>query len=390
MGVMETYNNGLDTITRYTSLLSTNKEKIRRGIVNSLLIVLVLGVFGCLDFMTWTFDFSRIITSEYWTKITTKLVAAICSFNLGINFNWSYAIERAIELKNNIDLYNILIKQKDDANFDYYVNHIFNKHTKRRAYINKINRKIYFLNRISKDSDQALYSKKIPSSAENYEQLVKELEEQKKTNKYCIRRAELEYLKSDEYIKENIDSLGVSYTRVDPSVFDLDINAKSKENVIKVKGNVGIGRARASSSVALSMVVISMLTTALVLSLNQEQFVDQMQAFWYYLLSCIIDAGLVAWNLFRGTRASASIIDDELTKPYAGRNKVLKGYIEWKETEGKQPSASFLKIEQLKKEEEGIIEVEMTEEELNKLKEQTPPPQPSPNQTNLEQEKSTQ
>lgn len=365
MQLLEKYNESLDrTSSRFESLLSTHTEKIKRAITNVILTIVILLVFGCLDFVNWTFDFGKIITGEYWARVISKIIAAICAFNIGINFNWDTVMERAIDLKENIKLYEVLLKQKDDEHFDYYVNHIFNKRIKRRAYINQINKKIYKLNKFSKDSDKALYSQKIPENAENYEQLCKELEEKKATNKYCVRRAELEYLKSDEYIKDNIDSLAVKYSRVDPSVFNLEIDAKVRNEQIKVKGNIGLRKAKASSSIIMSMVAISMFTTSLVISLNQEQFVDQMTAFWYYLCTCLTDAAIIAWNVFRGTASVKGIISDELTQPYANRNRVLKGFIEYVETNNLQPSKSHLKIQKLIDENEGIVE--MSKEEYEK------------------------
>lgn len=378
MEIFEKYNDKvLGNVDRFTSLLSSNSEKIRRTIINSILVVLILLVFGCLDFMTWTFDFSRILTTEYWTTVASKLVAAICSFNIGINLNWDYAIVRAVELKEAISMYAILIKQKDNGNWDYFVNHIFNKHTKRRAYINYVNKKIYRLNKLNKDSDKVLYSSVVPlkkrdketdeeweNYLKTYEQECKVLEEKKATNKYCIRRKELEYLKSDEYINANIDSLSVRYSRVDPSVFDLEINAKVKKDNIAVKGNVGLGKVKASANIGLSMVIVSMFTTALVISINQQQFVDQMQAFWYYLLTCAVDLVIVLWNLFRGTRSSSAIISEQLTTPYVNRNRVLNSYIEWKEENNIQPSKSYIKINKLIDEENNVVE--MTKEEFEK------------------------
>ena len=365
MAVLDTYNDKvLGNVDRFTSLLSTHSEKIRRTIINSILVVMILIVFGCFDFLTWSFDFTKVVTIEYWTTISSKLVAAICSFNIGINFNWDSVISRAVELQKAIELYDILIKQKDNGNWDYYVNHIFNKVTKKKAYIQLINKKIYRLNRFSKDSDKILYSSIIPANSENYEQLVNELNEKKAHNKYCIRRKELEYLKSDEYIKNNLSSITVRYSRVDPSVFDLEIDAKPKVDNIVVKGNVGLGKVKESSTVALSMVIVSMFTTALVISINQQQFVDQMQAFWYYLLTCVVDTGIIIWNVFRGTRSASAIVSKQLTFPYVNRNKVLTGYIQWKKENNIKPTESFTEINRLVDEENNVVE--MTKEEYEK------------------------
>lgn len=365
MNVLDTYNDKvLGNVDRFTSLLSTNGEKIRRTIINAVLVIMILIVFGCFDFLTWSFEFSKITTVEYWTTISSKLVATICSFNIGINFNWDSTISRAVELKKAIELYDILIKQKDDGNWDYYVNHIFNKGTKKKAYIQMINKKIYRLNKISKDSDKILYSSVIPNGIDNYEEFVKELEDKKAQNKYCVRRKELEYLKSDEYIQNNLSSITVKYSRVDPSVFNLGIDAKPKVDSFNVKGNVGIGKVKASGTVALSMVIVSMFTTALVISINQQDFVDQMQAFWYYLLTCIVDAGLIIWNLFRGTRGASAIVSEQLTEPYVNRNKVLTGYIQWKKENNIKPTESFTEINKLIDEENNVVE--MTKEEYEK------------------------
>lgn len=369
MSAIDSYNKGLDTlnmgISRFNSLLSTNKAKTSRIITTIVLSLLILGLFGCFNFITWTFDFSKIITLEYWTNVSTKVGIAICSFNIGINFNWHYVIERSIDLKENIELYDILIKQKDDDNFDYYVNHIFNIHLKRRAYINKINRKIHRLNKFAKDRDIELYSKKIPLGVKDYDTLVKDLEANRSVNKYCIRRKQLEYLKSEEYINENIDSLGVKYSRVDAQLFNLEIDSKPKQNNFVVGGNVGFGRAKASSHIVLPMVLISMFTASLLISINQQEFIDQLHAVLFFLCSFLIDVGMVVWNIFRGTRSVSAIISEQLTIPYANRNTVLKKYIAWKEENSIQTSVMQQKINKLIDEEHNVVEV--SEEDYKKM-----------------------
>ena len=368
MNVGETYNKGLDGIERFTNLLSSDKQRLVRIITNSISILIIMGVFGCFDFINWQFNFVKITTTEYWTHLMTRVVSGIASFNIGINFNWENAIRRATELKENIELYNILIKQKDDSNFSYFVNHVFNKKLKRRAYINKINRKIHRLDKFSRDRDRKLYDLVITESMTDSEK--QSILNAKETNRYCKRRSELEYLKSEEYINRNLDSIGVRYPRVKPSSFNVEIDGKIRETEFVTEGNVGLGKFKASTGVALSMIVVSMALSFMSYSLNQEQFVDQMQAFWNFFINFVADVGLIIWRVFGGTRKAPKIVSEQLTQPYANRNTVLKEYIEWKETANLKPSKSFVKINELVDEENNVIT--LNKEQLELIKKITP------------------
>ena len=367
-----TYNSKMNDATeRFTSLFAGNKEKLFRTVTNVILTIVVLAVFGCFDFVNMEWDWMRIFTYAFWTKVSSKTIAAVCCFNIGINFNWESAISVFYELKESIATYTALIKDKDDEHFEYYVNQIFNMEAKKKAWINKINRKIYFLDRFSRNRDRLLYTSRIPEGIEDYEAKCEELEERKKANKYCIKRAELEELKSEKYINDNLGSLSVNYSKVNPSAFEMDITGKIKDDDNKVTGNVNVGKATATANVIWGVVLITAITSALVISINQQQFVNQMQAFWFYLMNTVVDVGIVAWNLFRGTMACKSIIEEQIHKPYVNRNKVLKAFIAWKINNNVQPSKSFLRIQELTKKPEPPKEtgtvVEMTKKEYEEM-----------------------
>ena len=132
---------------------------------------------------------------------------------------------------------------------------------------------------------------------------------------------------------------------------------------MRTKGNVNAGKVKASSNVVLSMVGFSMFLTAIGLELNQEQFANQMVAFWHYLLKCATDVGIVLWQTYRGMLNSRKIISSQLTQPYVGRNKVLKDYYKWQYSENKITKDKYDSIVNIQEE----IEVEMTEDELKAL-----------------------
>lgn len=187
---------------------------------------------------------------------------------------------------------------------------------------------------------------------------------EKEKNKYCIKRKELEDLKDKDYIKKNLESLKVRYSYVDPTVFELEIDGRVIITGVKVKGNIGVGKVKASSNVVLGMVGISMFLTSIGLELNQEEFASQMVRFWHYVMKCAADVGTILWQVYRGMSQSRKIISSELTQPYVGRNKVLKDYYKWRLEEGKIDVDKYNSIVNYKDE----VEVEMTIDELNALK----------------------
>ena len=348
MSFADTYNGKLNEATdRFQSLFAGNKEKLFRTATNVILTIVVLAIFGCFDFVNMEWDWTRIFTYAFWTKVTSKTVAAVCCFNIGINFNWEGAIATFYVLKKAISDYEALIKDKDDEHFDYYVNQVYNMESKKKAWINKINRKIYRLDRFGRNRDKLLYTSKIPEGVADYERKREELERKKAHNRYCVKRRELEELKSEQYINDNIGSLSVRYSKVNPSAFEMDINGKIVDEDNKVTGSVALGKARATAGVVWGSVLITAVMSAIIISVNQQQFVDQMQAFWYYLLSAAVDVGIVVWNLFRGTTACKPIIEEQIHRPYVNRNKILKAFIAWKIKNDVKPSESFKRIQEL-------------------------------------------
>ena len=340
-----------DSVLGVVGLAATKKEFIAKQFINTTLLFIILLVFGCLDFATLTFHFDFLLDINYWITSLSKTIAGVCAFNIGINLMWETEIKKDKILSSSIQLYNHLIKSKGD-DFEYFVTHIFNPQEKKKAYISQINRKIYRLNRFSRAKDKLLYSSEL-----------EERQVEKETNVYCIKRKELEELKSEEYIVKNLDSLNVRYQMVDATVFELEIDGSSITTGVKTRGNVTIGKARLSSNVILGMVLISMFITAITLELSKDEFANQMQRFWHYVLKCATDVGIVLWQTYRGMLSTRKLISSEYTQPYVGRNKVLREYYKWQFSEQKISKDQYDKLINFQEE----IEVEMTSEELKKF-----------------------
>ena len=342
-----------DALSSAISTVQSKKEFIGKQLVNAVLLFVILLVFGCLDFATLSFHLEYILDIGYWAAVVSKTIAGVCAFNIGINIMWDTELKKDLILQDNIKLYERLYQYKQN-DFEYFVVHIYNPREKTKAYISQINRKIYWRNKFSRARDRLLYSSDL-----------KERQEEKLHNRYCIRRKELEDLKEPEFIAKNLDSLNVKYYEVDATSFELEVDGSPAIHGTKTVGSVGLGKAKASVNVILGMLGVSMFLTAIVLEFNAEQFEDQMVAFWHYLLKCATDTGIVLWQVFRGMMNTRKIISNELTQPYVGRNKVLTEYLEWRLKTNQPNSLSYVELHK----DDNVEEIEVTEEELKKLTE---------------------
>ena len=343
MKPLESISRANDTLLGVVGLASTKKEFIGKQLINSVLLFIILLVFGCLDFAKLSFHFENLLNVSYWMTVLSKTIAGVCAFNIGINIMWETELKKDKILEQTIKLYEHLNKNKSD-DFEYFIENIFNPAEKIKAYISYINRKIFRLNSVSRARDRLLYYSVLP-----------ERQAEKDKNRYCIKRKELEELKTDEYISKNISSINVKYNLVDPTVFELEIDGSAIVSGVKTKGNINAGKIKSSTNVVMGMVLFSMFITAIGLELNQEEFANQMVEFWHYLLKCATDIGIVLWQTYRGMLNSRKIISNELTQPFVGRNKVLKEYYKWQYEQERIDLEKYTSIIKFQEE----IEVEM-------------------------------
>lgn len=319
---MDVFDRVNDATDRLTQLLSNKQERVTKGVINFVLLVVILGVFGCFDFLTMRFNFDvfdfvghQELAASYWTEVITKAIAGVCAYNIGMNINWEREVEKSFTLRTLIRRYEELDKMRDGKTFNDYVMNVYNLEEKKKAWVDHINKKIHRLNRLAKHRDLVLYSSDDATG--------------KAKSRYCIKRKDLEEMKTDGWIDKNIGSVFVKYRAVDPIVFSLDIECKTESRGAKVQGNVAMAKARNSASVVFGMLAISMFLASFALSASKEKFVDQMQAFWYYALKLLEDIGVVLWQVFRGMLDDRKLVNSELVAPYAGRIKVLEAYVSW-------------------------------------------------------------
>lgn len=318
MGLDEGVNKANQLLDKYVSIVTSKKEFLFKQLLNAVLVFVILLVFGCLDFASLKFHFEFLGQWDFWSAIILKTVAGVMAFNLGINFLLDTEIQKNGTLQENIRRYDIFNKNKT-KDFEYYVNKIYNVQNKVRAYISAINRKIFLLNRFSRRYDRLLYSSELP-----------ERQAEKEKNHYCRVRSELEKLKSEEFINKNLETIKVRYIEVDPAIFELEIDGSQKIKRNRVRGSIALGRAKASSSIVLSTVMITSFFTALGLELYKDEFETIAQRVLHYILKIATDIGVIVWQISHGLLKTRSIVSSQLTTPFVNRNSVLIDYYQWR------------------------------------------------------------
>ena len=105
--VAEAYGNFSDSVG---DLVSSKKQFITKQVLNVVLLLVILLVFGCFDFLNLVFHYEYLFNANYWINVGTKAVADICSYNIGVNFIIDDIIKRDLTLQNLKKIYEELKK----------------------------------------------------------------------------------------------------------------------------------------------------------------------------------------------------------------------------------------------------------------------------------------
>ena len=345
--------NVVNTVGDYTEaiseLVSSKKEYILKQTINVLLLLIILLAFGCFDWMHLTFRWEYLRDPNFWINVFVKAASDIAAYNIGINIILDDLIKRNKTLGKLKSVYDDLNKYKNE-DFEIFID-LYNRECKENAYRQYINYKIYRLNKHAKNRDKLLYSSKLAT------------EEAKLQNKYCVKRRELEQLRTDEYIKENIDSLEVRYIQVDPAIFELEINGTQKVTQNKVTGSITKGRLVMSATTLAGVIAVPIVTNSIALAPSGEELAEGAVAAVNYVIKMATDIGVIIWQFLRGVFATPKIVSQQLTNPLEERVKILKKYYSWREKQGKDVPQCYKDLL------EEVKYVEMSQEDYLKTQE---------------------
>lgn len=289
--------------------LAYNKTNILKNVFSILLLILILIVEGCFNFITFEFNISKLSNLGFWTNVAFKVVLLVLVKMWVMSIFMDVARNKNKDLDFNKKLNEKLMQTKDDK-FPKWVENVENKEIKIEFYKKKINKMIAKLEHEATPQDRMLY--------------FNDDEELKLHSEYCVERAELEYLLTDEYIEKNYHWLDINkYPQIDSAVFDCPI------------GNDNISKKYQLSAKTKTAIFTSLLSASIITIILQTVW-NSIEMFKNDLDLLIIFSGLlmdfifIVWQGLTGISSAFTIVEQQEVLPYVNRNRILEKYLYYK------------------------------------------------------------
>ena len=289
--------------------LAYNKTNILKNVFSILLLILILIVEGCFNFVTFEFNVEKLANLGFWTNVAFKVVLLVLVKMWVMSIFMDVARNKNKDLDFNKKLNEKLMQTKDDK-FPKWVENVENKEIKIEFYKKKINKMIAKLEHEATPLDRMLY--------------FNDDEELKLHSEYCVERAELEYLLTDEYIEKNYHWLDINkYPQIDSAVFDCPI------------GNDNISKKYQLSAKTKTAIFTSLLSASIITIILQTVW-NSIEMFRNDLDLLIIFSGLlmdfifIVWQGLTGISSAFTIVEQQEVLPYVNRNRILEKYLYYK------------------------------------------------------------
>lgn len=289
--------------------IAYNKTNILKNLFSILLLLLILIVEGCFNFVTFEFKFDRLVNLGFWTNVGFKVVLLLLVKMWVMSIFIDVARNKNKDLNFNKQLNEKLMQTKDDK-FAKWVENVENKEIKIEFYKKKINKMIAKLEHEATPQDRMLY--------------FNDDEELKLHSEYCVERAELEYLLTDEYIEKNYHWLDINkYPQIDSAVFDCPIG---NDNISK-KYQLS---AKTKTAIFTSLLSASIITIILQTVWNSIELFKNDLDILIIMSGLIMDFIFIVWQGLTGINSAFSIIETQEVLPYVNRNRILEKYLYYK------------------------------------------------------------
>ena len=289
--------------------IAYHRTTILKNTFSVLLLILILVVEGCFNFLTFEFKTERLLSLGFWTNIATKVVLLV------LVKMWVMSIFIDVARNKNLDLdfvrkLNEKLMETKDNNFPRWIENVENVEITIEFYKRKMNKKIAKLERKAKMKDRMMYF--------SNDEIIK------KRNKYCIKRAELDYLISDEFINDNIAWLDIKgQPRIDSAVFDCPIN---NDNINK-KYQLSARTKTAIFATLLSACFITLITQTI---WNSIEMSNSQASALVIVAGLIMDLIFIGWQGLTGMSSAFTIVEQQEILPYVNRNRILEKYLYYK------------------------------------------------------------
>ena len=303
--------------------MNSNRTPILKNIFSIVLLILILVVEGCFNFLTFEFKLDRLINLGFWTNIAIKVVLLVLVKMWVMSIFMDVARNKNKDLNYNKKVNEKLLESKDDK-FPKWVENVENVEIKIEFYKRKMYKAIAKLEHNASQQDRMLY--------------FNDDEEVKATNEYCIKRKELEYLISDEYIQENIAWLDIkNYPMIDSAIFDCPIG---NENIHK-KYQLS---AKTKSAIFSSLLFASVTFLLIQTIWNAIELQNSELSALVIFSTIIMDFIFILWQGLTGISTAFSIVEQQEVLPYVNRNRILEKYLYYKNPDSTKEVKEYLAI----------------------------------------------
>lgn len=307
--------------------IAYNKTTILKNTFSILLLILILVVEGCFNFLTFEFKIEKLLSLGFWTNVATKVVLLVLVRMWVMSIFIDVARNKNLDLKFQRKVNERLLETKDDK-FPKWVENVENREIKIEFYKRKINKKLAKLEHHASSRNRMLY--------------FSENEEVKKTNKYCQKRKELEYILTDDYIEKNFAWLDIKiYPQIDSAIFDCPVtnnNITKKYQLSSKTKNAILGTLLSACFVTL---VIQTVWNSIELNGNKADFL-------VIMASLIMDFIFIGCQGLSGISNAFAIVEQQEILPYVNRNRILEKYMYYKNPDKLKETREW--INQMKRE----------------------------------------
>ena len=276
-------------------------KKILYGMVSLLCLILI----GLSEFVVAGFDTSIFCTASYWYSLIASTIAcALILYSTATNDidNYKLKDEKLVKLKDELDDH---VNKNVENDFEKF---LVEENQKRKIYAwkQKISNKINRIEKFSKVKDIELY--------------YSNEEELKKNNKYCQKRAKLEYLMSDEYINSHLYYLRVKYPKLKRYEITTGCRQKDEEYKLTTKPHL-----------RLLVDNLPRLTMSFALVLFASSFAPDIKEFqWATIITFTMKLISLCLNFMNGKSYALFFKDEVMIPDLRYRIDKIIAYMTWK------------------------------------------------------------
>ena len=293
--------------------------------IDYLLLVFICLMLGAFDvFILKRSD--NFLKPTYWYHAVCRISAYYLAALLGVRIGYPKAKDACEELRRALQKNRrlMILKELDGSLFNDFICRT-NLDVKIKAWKTTINLKLTKLQKTVPDFFLLYYNDR----KEDYFARFKPKKREKikgKADAYCHTRADLEVLLTDDYIKNNIDSLNINYYVIKDTDFNSIVENGVGYKYYKTRASVKKNAARTIASSLILTVVITLVMGSVALSLDEALLQSRLLTVFSIIINSILDIGLTLWRFLNGYFDCERIVREEDLRAALDQNELLVLY----------------------------------------------------------------